>query len=89
MWRTFHKFDSTVSDFKYWEDGSDEFRYLEGSLLPLWKFHHDRSRAFIVSDVCWSPVYPDLLAAAYTTGQYQRRTMGTEDMFANFLPHTR
>lgn len=61
-------YDDIAQDFKYWEDGSDEFRYLEGSLLPLWKFHHDRSRAFIVSDVCWSPVYPDLLAAAYTTG---------------------
>ncbi|XP_045108688.1 dynein intermediate chain 2, ciliary-like isoform X3 [Portunus trituberculatus] len=61
-------YDDISQDFKYWEDGSDEFRHLEGSLLPLWKFHHDRSRTFIVSDVCWSPVYPDLLAAAYTTG---------------------
>ena len=56
-------------DFKYWEDGSDEFKPLEGSLLPLWKFHHDRSRSLIVSCLDWSPIYPDLFAVAYTPGE--------------------
>ncbi|XP_071522591.1 dynein axonemal intermediate chain 1-like isoform X2 [Panulirus ornatus] len=61
-------YDDISQDFRYWEDGSDEFRPLEGSLLPLWKFHHDKSRSLIVADVCWSPIYPDLFAAAYSAG---------------------
>ncbi|XP_069959881.1 dynein axonemal intermediate chain 1-like [Cherax quadricarinatus] len=61
-------YDDISQDFRYWEDGGDEFRPLEGSLLPLWKFHHDKSRFLIVADICWSPVYPDLFAAAYTAG---------------------
>ncbi|XP_063868428.1 dynein axonemal intermediate chain 1-like [Scylla paramamosain] len=58
-------YDDITQDFRYWEDGSDEFRPLEGSLLPLWKFTHDGSRQLIVTDVCWSPIYSDLFAAAY------------------------
>ncbi|XP_045122648.1 dynein axonemal intermediate chain 1-like [Portunus trituberculatus] len=58
-------YDDITQDFRYWEDGSDEFRPLEGSLLPLWKFTHDGSRHLIVTDVCWSPIYSDLFAAAY------------------------
>nr|XP_045610725.1 dynein intermediate chain 2, ciliary-like [Procambarus clarkii] len=61
-------YDDISQDFRYWEDGGDEFRPLEGSLLPLWKFHHDKSRTFMVADICWSPVYPDLFGAAYTAG---------------------
>ncbi|CAL4062154.1 unnamed protein product, partial [Meganyctiphanes norvegica] len=60
--------NTIVKNFKYWEDGSDEFRPLEGSLLPLWKFNYDKSRSLVVSALCWSPIYPDLFAAAYTTG---------------------
>ncbi|MPC14116.1 Dynein, intermediate chain, flagellar outer arm [Portunus trituberculatus] len=58
-------YKKSILDFRYWEDGSDEFRPLEGSLLPLWKFTHDGSRHLIVTDVCWSPIYSDLFAAAY------------------------
>ncbi|KAK4328086.1 hypothetical protein Pmani_001559 [Petrolisthes manimaculis] len=61
-------YDDISQDFRYWEDGSDEFRPLEGSLLPLWKFHHDRSRCLVLADVCWSPHYTDLFAAAYSPG---------------------
>ncbi|XP_069948680.1 dynein intermediate chain 2, ciliary-like [Cherax quadricarinatus] len=61
-------YDDVSQDFRYWEDGSDEYRPLEGSLLPLWKFHHDKSRGLVVSHVRWSPVYSDLFAAAYTSG---------------------
>ncbi|XP_076042145.1 dynein axonemal intermediate chain 1-like [Oratosquilla oratoria] len=61
-------YDEIAQDFKYWEDGSDEFRPLEGSLLPLWKFNHDKSRTLVVSALSWSPVYPDLFAASYMPG---------------------
>ncbi|KAG0718905.1 Dynein intermediate chain 1, axonemal [Chionoecetes opilio] len=56
----------TPPDFKYWEDGSDEYHPLQGSLLPLWKFRPDLCRGLAVSDLCCSPVFPDLFAAAYT-----------------------
>lgn len=55
-----------ITDFKYWEDGSDEYHPLQGSLLPLWKFRPEISRHLTVSDLCCSPVLPDLFAAAYT-----------------------
>ncbi|XP_063851421.1 dynein intermediate chain 2, ciliary-like [Scylla paramamosain] len=56
------------ADYKYWEDQSDDYRQLEGSLLPLWKFTAPAVRRLLVSEVCWSPAHPDLLAAAYTAG---------------------
>lgn len=67
-----------ITDFRYWEDASDEYRCMEGSLLPLWKFHHDKSRALLVSAVCWSPVYHDLFAAAYATGEGEGRGRESE-----------
>ncbi|XP_042222347.1 dynein, 78 kDa intermediate chain, flagellar outer arm-like, partial [Homarus americanus] len=62
-------YDDIVQDFMYWEDGGDDYHPLHGSLLPLWKFASDTSRPFVVSDICWSPVYRDLFAAAYTNGE--------------------
>ncbi|XP_069959879.1 dynein axonemal intermediate chain 1-like [Cherax quadricarinatus] len=62
-------YDDIIQDFMYWEDGGDDYHPLEGSLLPLWKFATDTSRSLVVSDVCWSPVYRDLFAASYTTGE--------------------
>ncbi|XP_042874358.1 dynein intermediate chain 2, ciliary-like [Penaeus japonicus] len=53
-------------DFRYWDDASDEYRQLEGSLLPLWKFSCDKSRSFVVSSLSWSPAHHDLFAASYT-----------------------
>ncbi|XP_069188642.1 dynein intermediate chain 2, ciliary [Procambarus clarkii] len=62
-------YDDIIHDYKYWEDTSDDFRPLEGSLLPLWKFTTHKTRDLLVADVCWSPAYPDLLAAAYTPSE--------------------
>ncbi|XP_047469113.1 dynein intermediate chain 2, ciliary-like [Penaeus chinensis] len=59
--------DEVVQDYKYWEDASDEFHPLEGSLLPLWKFTCDASRVCLVTDVCWSFLCDDLFAAGYAT----------------------
>ncbi|XP_071544385.1 dynein intermediate chain 2, ciliary-like [Panulirus ornatus] len=63
-----NNFDDIIYDYRYWEDTSDDFRPFEGSLLPLWKLSGSRTRDLLVADVCWSPAYPDLLAAAYTPG---------------------
>ena len=34
----------TTSDFRFYEDASDEFREFEGTLLPLWKFAFERAK---------------------------------------------
>ncbi|XP_063874202.1 dynein intermediate chain 2, ciliary-like [Scylla paramamosain] len=69
-------YDDISQDFKYWEDGSDEYHPLQGSLLPLWKFRPEICRNFIVSDLCCSPVFPDLFAAAYTAGDSREENAG-------------
>ncbi|KAK4320989.1 hypothetical protein Pmani_008158 [Petrolisthes manimaculis] len=61
-------YDDILQDFKYWEDGSDEYRPLQGSLLPLWRFRPDQCRRLTVSDLAFSAVFPDIFAAAYTSG---------------------
>ncbi|XP_037789718.1 dynein intermediate chain 2, ciliary-like isoform X2 [Penaeus monodon] len=58
--------DEINQDFRYWEDASDEYRQLEGSLLPLWKFHCNKSRSQVVSSLSWSPCHHDLFVASYT-----------------------
>lgn len=66
-------------DFRYWDDASDEYRQLEGSLLPLWKFSCDKSRSFVVSSLSWSPAHHDLFAASYTAGKTKRERGGRKD----------
>nr|XP_027217771.1 dynein intermediate chain 1, axonemal-like [Penaeus vannamei] len=60
-------YDDIAQDFKFWEDASDEYHPLEGSLLPLWKFKYEHSKSLLVSDICWSPVYADLFAISYVS----------------------
>nr|XP_040061050.1 dynein, axonemal, intermediate chain 1, paralog 2 isoform X1 [Gasterosteus aculeatus aculeatus] len=55
-------FDDIAQDFKYFEDGSDEFRGQEGTLLPLWKFQYDKAKGLSVTALCWNKKYPDLFA---------------------------
>ncbi|XP_063592193.1 dynein axonemal intermediate chain 1-like [Penaeus indicus] len=59
-------YDEITQDFRYWEDASDEYRQLEGSLLPLWRFSCDKSRSLVVSALSWNPARQDLFAASYT-----------------------
>jgi len=42
-----------ISDFKYWEDQSDEYRDSEGTVLPLWKFSYERSKRMTVTALSW------------------------------------
>jgi dynein intermediate chain 1 len=56
------------SDFKYWEDNADEFRELEGTLLPLWTFftHSNlKKEKLSATGVTWSPFFPDLFAVSF------------------------
>ncbi|XP_069171815.1 dynein intermediate chain 2, ciliary-like [Procambarus clarkii] len=70
-------YHDVIQDFQYWEDWSDDYRSVEGSLLPLWRFNYHKARTLTVADVCWSPAYPDLFVAAYTNGE-ERPEIGRE-----------
>ena len=58
-------FDDIAQDFRFWEDQSDEFKDIEGSLLPLWKFSFERAKNLEITSLCWNPKYSDLFAATY------------------------
>ena len=53
------------TDFKYWEDASDEFRETEGTLLPLWKFSFEQAKNLEITGLCWNPAFTDLFAASF------------------------
>ena len=53
------------SDFKYYEDASDEYRDKEGTLLPLWEFTCEKSKKLAVTAICWSPKYLDMFAVGH------------------------
>ena len=48
-------FDEIAQDFRFWEDQSDEFKDVEGSLLPLWKFSFEKAQEHEVTSLCWNP----------------------------------
>ena len=52
-------------DFKYWDDMSDDYREVEGSLLPLWRFSYEPTKDFDVTGISWNPHYHDLFAVAF------------------------
>ena len=54
-----------AGDFKFYDDGADEFRENEGSLLPLWKFSFSEASQLDNTALCWSPAYSDLFAASF------------------------
>ena len=53
------------TDFKFYEDLSDEFKDKEGSLLPLWTFDFHSVSGLENTALCWNPAYSDLFAAGY------------------------
>ena len=58
-------FDEIAQDFRFWEDQADEFKDIEGSLLPLWKFSFEKAKNLEITGLCWNPKYCDLFAATY------------------------
>lgn len=52
-------------DFKYYEDGGDEFRDGKGGLLPLWRFRYENARKTGITALCWNPLYHDLFAVGH------------------------
>lgn len=54
-----------AQDYRYWDDPSDEYRGEEGTLLPLWKFTHDKAKKNTVTDLNWNPNYYDLFVVCF------------------------
>ncbi|XP_075438618.1 dynein axonemal intermediate chain 1 isoform X2 [Ascaphus truei] len=69
-------FDDITQDFKYFEDVSDEFRDHDGTLLPLWKFQHDKSKRLAVTALCWNPKYKDLFAVGHGSYDFMKQSRG-------------
>ena len=57
-------------DFKFYDDGADEFRENEGTLLPLWKFGFDKANKLDTTAIAWNPEYKDLFAASFGSCEY-------------------
>uniref|UniRef100_A0A4W4E8D0 Dynein axonemal intermediate chain 1 n=1 Tax=Electrophorus electricus TaxID=8005 RepID=A0A4W4E8D0_ELEEL len=73
---TQNTFDDIAQDFKYFEDASDEFRDQEGTLLPLWKFQHDKAKRLSVTALCWNQKYKDLFAVGLGSYEFTRQGQG-------------
>ena len=41
---TQNNYSEIAFDFKYWEDRSDDYKELEGTLYPLWNFSFDETK---------------------------------------------
>ena len=62
-----------MTDFKYWEDVSDDYREQEGTILPLWKFSNEKAKKLAVTALAWSPKYKDLFGVGHGSCKYQKR----------------
>ena len=69
-------------DFKYWEDRSDDFKDVEGTLYPLWQFKVDGKDWKEVTCLCWNHLYTDLFAVGY--GSYDFYAQPDEGMICLF-----
>ncbi|XP_060790963.1 dynein, axonemal, intermediate chain 1, paralog 2 [Neoarius graeffei] len=73
---TQNTFDDIAQEFKYFEDPSDEFRVREGTLLPLWKFQHDKMKHLSVTTLCWNPKNKDLFGIGLGSYKFIKHGQG-------------
>ncbi|KAG1650608.1 Dynein intermediate chain 1, axonemal [Nymphon striatum] len=71
--------DGNHTDFKYYEDKSDELRGKQGTLLPLWRFHVPIPKQLSVTSICFSPKYPDIFVATYGTYKFVGCSTGSDE----------
>ena len=64
------------TDFKYWEDASDQYRDGSGSVLPLWRFASESTRSKHVTCLRWHPKFADLFAVSYGSYDFMRQGSG-------------
>mmetsp|Transcript_84867 Transcript_84867/g.205776 ORF Transcript_84867/g.205776 Transcript_84867/m.205776 type:complete len:705 (+) Transcript_84867:326-2440(+) len=74
--------DEEYTDFKYWEDLSDQFRDGQGSLLPLWRFTDTRVKRKMVTGISWNPGYSDLLAVSYGNYDFMKQGSGVVAVYS-------
>ena len=60
------------SDYKYYEDKSDDSENHHGSALPLWRYLTDKNKKKQVTALCWNPKYKDLFAVGYGTYEFAK-----------------
>ena len=48
--------ETTIGGLQYWEDEADALRPNEGTMLPLWRFTHRKSKRKNVTALKWHPV---------------------------------
>uniref|UniRef100_A0A3Q3E6R9 Dynein axonemal intermediate chain 1 n=1 Tax=Labrus bergylta TaxID=56723 RepID=A0A3Q3E6R9_9LABR len=65
-----------LSDFKYFEDPSDEFKGQQGTILPLWEFHYDETKKLSVTALCWNKKYPDLFSVGLGSYNFTKQGRG-------------
>ena len=69
---TQNNYSEIAFDFKYWEDRSDDYKELEGTLYPLWNFSFDETKQqvdkylleinyFQMCSGCYLPVLESML----------------------------
>lgn len=75
-------FEEIAMDFKYWDDASDVFRQGEGTLLPLWRFHPEKSKRKQVTSICWNPLYLDMFAVGYGSFEFLKQSSGLICIFS-------
>lgn len=63
-------YDEISTDYRYYEDPSDEFRREEGTLLPLWKFCYEKTKKLTVTEIQWNTKYYDLFAVTFGSCEY-------------------
>ena len=66
------KSEFCFTDFRFYEDQSDEFKENEGSLLPLWKFEFSEAAGLENTALCWNSAYSDLFAVSYGSCEWDK-----------------
>ncbi|KAJ3054495.1 cytoplasmic dynein with WD40 domain [Rhizophlyctis rosea] len=70
-------YDEVAQDYKYWEDAADELGDRKsGTLLPLWRFTHDKDKRKMVTSLGWNPHFPDLFAVGYGSYDFSKQGAG-------------
>ena len=54
-----------LADFRFYDDGADDYKENEGTLLPLWKFTFEKAGKLENTALSWNPAYSDLFAASF------------------------
>ncbi|KAI8819980.1 WD40-repeat-containing domain protein [Fimicolochytrium jonesii] len=69
-------FDEIAQDYKFYEDAMDDMNPGKGTLLPLWKFIHEKEKRKQVTSLGWNSRFPDFFAVGYGSYDFSRQGPG-------------